>query len=178
MSSCSCLTCPEENLCTKSIWKNLTLGVHSLFLHVLEFSYFASFWSSYPFRLLSPSSSRAYVYFSSTVSKDLLARIKNDTSVLPRIGALSEVTISFPVHLTWTTYYFGFQFLRGFWFIFVVLIVILSDEFGVFSYRHSGTFGIAFTNACLYVALTTSKIKKHEKDAIFKAYFGCLLKRS
>ncbi|KAL3633204.1 hypothetical protein CASFOL_022966 [Castilleja foliolosa] len=32
----------------------------------------------------------AYVYFSTPVPKDLLTRIKNDTSVLPRIGALRE----------------------------------------------------------------------------------------
>lgn len=34
---------------------------------------------------------RAYVFFSTPVSKDLVNRIKNDTSVLPRIGALREV---------------------------------------------------------------------------------------
>ncbi|KAK6162481.1 hypothetical protein DH2020_002322 [Rehmannia glutinosa] len=37
-----------------------------------------------------PRSFIAYVYFSSPVPKDLLTRIKNDTSVLPRIGALRE----------------------------------------------------------------------------------------
>ncbi|XP_071931367.1 protein transport Sec1a isoform X1 [Coffea arabica] len=45
-----------------------------------------------------PLYKKAYVYFSSTVSKDLLARIKNDTSVLPRIGALSEMNLEyFPI---------------------------------------------------------------------------------
>ncbi|XP_018629069.1 protein transport Sec1a isoform X1 [Nicotiana tomentosiformis] len=36
---------------------------------------------------------KAYVYFSSPIPKDLVARIKNDTSVIPRIGALGEVII-------------------------------------------------------------------------------------
>lgn len=35
--------------------------------------------------------SRAFVFFSSPVNKDLVALIKRDSSVLPRIGALSEV---------------------------------------------------------------------------------------
>lgn len=34
---------------------------------------------------------RAFIYFSSPVPKELLARIKGDTSVLPRISALREV---------------------------------------------------------------------------------------
>ena len=34
---------------------------------------------------------RAFIFFSSSVSKDLVAQIKRDASVLPRIGALSEV---------------------------------------------------------------------------------------
>lgn len=44
---------------------------------------------------------RAYVYFSSPIPKELVAHIKMDTSVLPRIGALSEVVIRiiFPFHL-------------------------------------------------------------------------------
>lgn len=41
---------------------------------------------------------KAYVYFSSPVSKDLVSRIKNDTSVLPRIGALREMNLEyFPI---------------------------------------------------------------------------------
>jgi syntaxin-binding protein 1 len=32
------------------------------------------------------------VFFSSPVHKELVAQIKKDSSVLPRIGALSEVT--------------------------------------------------------------------------------------
>ncbi|KAL8500245.1 hypothetical protein ACS0TY_020012 [Phlomoides rotata] len=38
---------------------------------------------------------KAYVYFSSPVSKDLISRIKNDMSVLPRIGALREVNLEY-----------------------------------------------------------------------------------
>nr|GMD62409.1 protein transport Sec1a-like [Ipomoea batatas] len=33
---------------------------------------------------------KAYVYFSTPVPKDLVARIKSDSSVIPRIGALRE----------------------------------------------------------------------------------------
>lgn len=33
------------------------------------------------------------MFFSSPVSKDFVANIKNDTSVLPRIGALREVIV-------------------------------------------------------------------------------------
>ncbi|XP_016473597.2 protein transport Sec1a-like [Nicotiana tabacum] len=41
---------------------------------------------------------KAYVYFSSPIPKDLVARIKNDTSVIPRIGALGEMNLEyFPI---------------------------------------------------------------------------------
>jgi hypothetical protein len=46
-------------------------------------------------------SCRAYVFFSSPVHKELVAQIKKDSSVLPRIGALSEVT--------WLSWPFCFQ---------------------------------------------------------------------
>jgi hypothetical protein len=35
------------------------------------------------------------VFFSSPIQKDLVSQIKKDLSVLPRIGALSEVTLIF-----------------------------------------------------------------------------------
>ncbi|CAI9770317.1 unnamed protein product [Fraxinus pennsylvanica] len=38
---------------------------------------------------------KAYIYFSSSVPKELVARIKNDTSVLPRIGALREMNLEY-----------------------------------------------------------------------------------
>ncbi|CAA0806058.1 Protein transport Sec1a [Striga hermonthica] len=38
---------------------------------------------------------RAYVYFSSPVSKDLVTRIKNDVSVRSRIGALREMNLEY-----------------------------------------------------------------------------------
>ncbi|PIN24669.1 Vesicle trafficking protein Sec1 [Handroanthus impetiginosus] len=38
---------------------------------------------------------KAYVYFSSPVAKDLVTRIKNDASVLPRIGALREMNLEY-----------------------------------------------------------------------------------
>ncbi|VFQ73886.1 unnamed protein product [Cuscuta campestris] len=38
---------------------------------------------------------KAYVYFSSPIPKELIARIKNDTSVLPRIGALREMNLEY-----------------------------------------------------------------------------------
>ncbi|CAI9104644.1 OLC1v1003358C1 [Oldenlandia corymbosa var. corymbosa] len=45
-----------------------------------------------------PLYKKAYVYFSSPVAKDLVARIKNDSSVLPRIGALREMNLEyFPI---------------------------------------------------------------------------------
>ncbi|XP_049350846.1 protein transport Sec1a-like isoform X2 [Solanum verrucosum] len=41
---------------------------------------------------------KAYVYFSHPIPKDLVARIKNDTSVIPRIGALGEMNFEyFPI---------------------------------------------------------------------------------
>ncbi|CAK9154514.1 unnamed protein product [Ilex paraguariensis] len=42
-----------------------------------------------------PLYKKAYVYFSSPIPKDLVSRIKNDTSVLPRIGALREMNLEF-----------------------------------------------------------------------------------
>ncbi|KAK6142909.1 hypothetical protein DH2020_023257 [Rehmannia glutinosa] len=38
---------------------------------------------------------KAYVYFSAPVPKDLVTRIKNDASVLPRIGALREMNLEY-----------------------------------------------------------------------------------
>ncbi|MCD7447191.1 Protein transport Sec1a, partial [Datura stramonium] len=38
---------------------------------------------------------KAYVYFSSPIPKDLVGRIKNDTSVIPRIGALGEMNFEY-----------------------------------------------------------------------------------
>ncbi|XP_072971201.1 SNARE-interacting protein KEULE-like [Typha angustifolia] len=38
---------------------------------------------------------KAYVFFSSPIPKELVAYIKNDTSVVPRIGALSEMNLEF-----------------------------------------------------------------------------------
>ncbi|XP_019192558.1 PREDICTED: protein transport Sec1a-like [Ipomoea nil] len=38
---------------------------------------------------------KAYVYFSTPVPKDLVNRIKSDTSVLPRIGALREMNLEY-----------------------------------------------------------------------------------
>lgn len=39
--------------------------------------------------------SRAYIFFSSTIPKELVNHIKSDSSVLPRIGALREVNAIF-----------------------------------------------------------------------------------
>ncbi|XAR63168.1 hypothetical protein NMG60_11023012 [Bertholletia excelsa] len=45
-----------------------------------------------------PLYKKAFVYFSYPIPKELLARIKNDTSVLPRIGALREMNLEyFPI---------------------------------------------------------------------------------
>nr|GME17767.1 protein transport Sec1a-like [Ipomoea batatas] len=38
---------------------------------------------------------KAYVYFSTPVPKDLVARIKSDSSVIPRIGALREMNLEY-----------------------------------------------------------------------------------
>ncbi|XP_072956824.1 SNARE-interacting protein KEULE-like [Typha angustifolia] len=43
----------------------------------------------------SPLYKKAYVFFSSPVQKELVAQIKMDTSVLPRIGALSEMNLEY-----------------------------------------------------------------------------------
>lgn len=45
--------------------------------------------------LLSGMWKRAFVYFSSPISRELVAQIKKDSTVLPRIGALSEVRLFF-----------------------------------------------------------------------------------
>ena len=37
------------------------------------------------------SNARAYIFFSSPIPKELVSYIKNDNSVIPRIGALREV---------------------------------------------------------------------------------------
>ncbi|XP_042483115.1 SNARE-interacting protein KEULE-like [Macadamia integrifolia] len=42
-----------------------------------------------------PLYKKAFVFFSSSVSKELVNRIKNDTSVLPRIGALREMNLEY-----------------------------------------------------------------------------------
>ncbi|KAG0496023.1 hypothetical protein HPP92_000714 [Vanilla planifolia] len=42
-----------------------------------------------------PLYKKAYVYFSSPISKELVAYIKNDSSVIPRIGALSEMNLEY-----------------------------------------------------------------------------------
>ncbi|PSS26359.1 Protein transport Sec1a like [Actinidia chinensis var. chinensis] len=42
-----------------------------------------------------PLYKKAFVYFSSPIPKDLVNRIKNDTSVLPRIGALREMNLEY-----------------------------------------------------------------------------------
>nr|KAJ0196031.1 hypothetical protein LSAT_V11C700345870 [Lactuca sativa] len=41
---------------------------------------------------------RAFVYFSSPIPKDFIGRIKADTTVIPRIGGLSEMNLEyFPI---------------------------------------------------------------------------------
>lgn len=46
----------------------------------------------------SPLYKKAYVFFSSPIQKDLVSQIKKDLSVLPRIGALSEMNLEyFPI---------------------------------------------------------------------------------
>ncbi|KAL7238677.1 hypothetical protein ACSBR2_004719 [Camellia fascicularis] len=42
-----------------------------------------------------PLYKKAYVYFSTPIPKELVSRIKNDTSVLPRIGALREMNLEY-----------------------------------------------------------------------------------
>ncbi|XP_062218977.1 probable protein transport Sec1a isoform X3 [Phragmites australis] len=43
----------------------------------------------------SPLYKKAYVFFSSPIHKELVAQIKKDSSVLPRIGALSEMNLEY-----------------------------------------------------------------------------------
>ncbi|KAK1285793.1 SNARE-interacting protein KEULE [Acorus calamus] len=42
-----------------------------------------------------PLYKKAFVFFSSPISRELLSHIKNDTSVLPRIGALREMNLEY-----------------------------------------------------------------------------------
>ncbi|KAK8945913.1 SNARE-interacting protein KEULE [Platanthera guangdongensis] len=42
-----------------------------------------------------PLYKKAYVYFSSPIPKELVSYIKNDSSVIPRIGALSEMNLEY-----------------------------------------------------------------------------------
>ncbi|KAF8379309.1 hypothetical protein HHK36_028742 [Tetracentron sinense] len=44
---------------------------------------------------IQPSKEKAFVFFSSPIPKELVNRIKNDTSVLPRIGALREMNLEY-----------------------------------------------------------------------------------
>ncbi|KAG0477883.1 hypothetical protein HPP92_012602 [Vanilla planifolia] len=43
----------------------------------------------------SPLYKKAYVFFSSPISKDLVNQIKSDTSIVPRISALSEMNLEY-----------------------------------------------------------------------------------
>ncbi|GMI95574.1 keule [Hibiscus trionum] len=43
----------------------------------------------------TPLYKKAYVYFSSPISRELVAHIKKDSTVLPRIGALSEMNLEY-----------------------------------------------------------------------------------
>ncbi|KAL5213500.1 hypothetical protein ABZP36_024347 [Zizania latifolia] len=43
----------------------------------------------------NPLYKKAYVFFSSPIQKELVAQIKRDSSVLPRIGALSEMNLEY-----------------------------------------------------------------------------------
>ncbi|OQU84879.1 hypothetical protein SORBI_3004G136300 [Sorghum bicolor] len=44
---------------------------------------------------IQPTKEKAYVFFSSPVHKELVAQIKKDSSVLPRIAALSEMNLEY-----------------------------------------------------------------------------------
>jgi hypothetical protein len=77
---------------------------------------------------VSLSTFRAYIFFSSPIPKDLVTYIKNDMSVIPRIGALREVTFCIPS----TLMFFGGKFSDA-------MVLSIADEFGVFCYRHAGT---------------------------------------
>ena len=46
------------------------------------------------------------MFFSSPIQKDLVSQIKKDSSVLTRIGALSEVNLNFFVHFCLILEYF------------------------------------------------------------------------
>ena len=70
------------------------------------------------------------MFFSSPVHKELVAQIKKDSSVLPRIAALSEVTwlsCPFLFYLSMSYCYVGYS-------LYLVLFVYLLDEFGVLCY--------------------------------------------
>ena len=68
--------------------------VHVLICMVIssEFWVYYHFWCTFSFIWYVE---RAFVYFSSPISRELVAHIKKDSSVLPRISALSEVSFMF-----------------------------------------------------------------------------------
>ncbi|XP_047320829.1 protein transport Sec1a-like [Impatiens glandulifera] len=65
---------------------------------------------------------KAFIYFCSPIPKDLLGRIKNDTSIVPRIGALREVTII----ICFTLKFILFQF---FFPLFTIVPVVIELQY-------------------------------------------------
>lgn len=78
--------------------------------------------STYTLKVLL-STFRAYIFFSSPIPKELVTYIKNDSSVIPRIGALREVSVLIPLDVI----FFGNRVSN-------VVVLLIADEFGVFCY--------------------------------------------
>jgi hypothetical protein len=72
--------------------------------------------------------SRAYIFFSSPIPKELVNHIKCDTSVLPRIGALREVRVCF--NLLSSIYK---QVIIIKLFLTEMILFYFADEFGILS---------------------------------------------
>lgn len=94
---------------------------------------------------------RAFVFFSSPISRDLVSHIKKDTTVLPRIGALREVSLLalfFVLLIDYrseSNYIFQlgvFSFSSLVWNLLHTYILSFgwdyADEFGVLCYRQPG----------------------------------------
>jgi syntaxin-binding protein 1 len=68
---------------------------------------------------------KAFIFFSSTIPKELVNHIKSDSSVLPRIGALREVFLFYAIIPSLFTYSF-----IAFWFLnFLLLSIQMNMEY-------------------------------------------------
>jgi len=114
--SCFYPTCLAGNPCTGSKY-NMPLSFYIFFsissiIIIIIFSFSFFFF-------------RAFIFFSSTIPKELVNHIKSDSSVLPRIGALREVFLFYAIIPSLFTYSF-----IAFWFLnFLLLSIQMNMEY-------------------------------------------------